>query len=331
MVAKILSLVTAVVVAFGGLLGLRGDAAAAPPECERVKVAPAKQTGGPTLKNVAFGSCVAETLCGDAGRVCTWTFGATGKKLPSTKHDAYKRTFLVLAGGTSVAPYDNAAPNKGTYTVKGCFMQTSGAVESAVYLKNTDGKRSAAVCLKGSIEGATQSGGATTTPPPPVPPAPEALPNDADRQKWIILNAFTNGVKNYIIKYPSAVADYYSNGSLSNLNESFKALFQYGKALGEGENYERGCVAMQGATMSAINDTMKRPGILWTAKRLVVGNVFEHHAVALFLTGKTKESGFVIDPWVAQTHEITKAFFTWDEWLSKMWKLKVLKGPRFED
>lgn len=313
-----------------GLTGVHGSAFAAAPECGRISVAPSKQTGGPTLTSATFGNCVKESLCGDAGRVCTWTFPATGAKLPASKHDAYKRTFLVLAGGTSVAPYDNAAPSRGTYTVRGCFMQTTGAVESAVYLKNTDGKRSNPICLKGAIEGTT-TGSATPPPPAAPPPVVDALPNDAEKQKWIVLNAFTNGVKNYIIKYPSAVADYYRNGSISNLNESFKALFQYGKALGEGEDYERGCVAMQGATMSAINDTMKRPGMLWTARRLVVGNVFEHHAVVLFLKGKQKESGFVLDPWVAQTHDITNAFFTWDAWSSKMWKLRVLKAARFED
>jgi hypothetical protein len=152
----------------------------------------------------------------------------------------------------------------------------------------------------------------------------------ASEQHAAIIQAFEAGVGGYIQKYPSAVADAYHNGTLSNLNESLKNLIGYGKGNGEGENFERGCVAMQGAAMAAVAPLVSKPDSLWVTERLMVGNGMEHHAVALHRKGRDLKSGYVLDAWIAQTSAPAKAVFDYDAWCGQMKGLSLLGAPRVE-
>jgi hypothetical protein len=259
--------------------------------------------------------------------VCSWTFSASGSDLPRERHSAYKSTFIVLSSGALVPAFDNDAPAGSTYSVKGCF-RSNDSVRSAVVLRTNTGLRSKALCLAGAPP-ASQGAVVAIVAPAPAPVA--VLPKDAEAQRVLILAAFSEGMKGYMIKYPSAVADFYRNGALSNLNESLKALFRYGTLTGESMNFERGCAALQGATRQAIEPVLSRPGILWEARRLAVGNGFEHHAVALFRKGTSMEAGYVIDPWVSQTSDSKKAVFTFAAWKSRVLHLSLLGAPRLED
>lgn len=157
---------------------------------------------------------------------------------------------------------------------------------------------------------------------------------DARRQLDEITAAFAAGVSGYMHANPSGVASFYKGlsfaGTLSNLNESLKAAFGYGKALGEKDNFERGCVAMQGATMAAIASLVGRPDSLWVAERVVVGSVMEHHAVSLHRKGQSMQSGIMLDPWIYQSTVRNESVFTFPEWKSHMRTLALLSAPRVE-
>ncbi len=299
-------------------------------ECAAGKDAPIRLTGGPTLERPTFKGCTRDAGCGASGSMCAWTFDAKGSDLPREKHAAYKKTLLVLPSGALIPAFDNEAPTGSTYSVKGCFRNPDAGVDSAVVLLTNRSLRSNALCLSNR----PPKPPGTTSAPTVAPAAPAVappLPSDAGAQRALIISAFAQGLKGYMIRYPSAVADFYHNGTLSNLNESFKAFFKYGKYTGESMNFERGCVAMQGATRAAIEPVMTRPGILWEAHRLVVGNVAEHHAVALYKKGASMEMGIVLDPWIAQTNDMAKSVFAFAAWKSKMFHLVMLGRPRLED
>ena len=152
----------------------------------------------------------------------------------------------------------------------------------------------------------------------------------AAQQYAEIVKAFSAGVGGHIQKYPSAVADAYHNGTVSNINETLKNLLGYGKANGEGENFERGCVAMQGAAMAAVAPLVSKPDSLWVAERVVVGNGMEHHAVSLHRKGQDLKSGVMLDAWIAQTSDPSRAVFSYDDWASQMSGLSMLGAPRVE-
>jgi hypothetical protein len=192
--------------------------------------------------------------------------------------------------------------------------QTKGAEGKGA--ETAAGDKDSRVATRQYMQGLQKAGGAD-----------ETLANE---QYAAIIQAFEAGVGGYIQKYPSAVAEAYHNGTLSNLNESLKNLLGYGKGNGEGENFERGCVAMQGAAMAAVAPLVTQPDSLWVAERLMVGNGMEHHAVALHRKGRDLKSGFVLDAWIAQTNDPAKAVFTYDQWSGQMKGLALLGSPRVE-
>ncbi len=292
-------------------------------DCAHTAKAPSAQAGGPTLAQPVFKGCARDARCGATAQVCSWTFVASGNDLPREKHSAYKKTSIALSSGALVPAFDSDAPSGSTYSVKGCFR---GSVRSAVVLQNNGALRSNALCLLGTPPANPVAASA------PKAPAPVAdLPKDAKVQRALILAAYSEGIKGYMFKYPSAVANFYRNGTLSNLNESLKALFRYGTLTGESMDFERGCAALQGATRQAIEPVMTRPGILWEDHRLVVGRGFEHHAIAIFRKGTSMEAGYVLDPWLSQTSDVNKAVFTFAAWKARVLYLVAFGKPRLED
>jgi|GEM_PF-3243471 len=138
----------------------------------------------------------------------------------------------------------------------------------------------------------------------------------------------SQAVKSLHDKYPSAVADDYGNGTMTNIEDSFK--------LFAGGNLERGCLSHQQETLSALAPL--RPVL--EIKRLMIGKGMEHHAVIVYPKGADwKRAGVVLDGWPNQSHIPKKMAFTVDQWQSKFFALRYLvlnpilfqTGPRLED
>lgn len=112
-------------------------------------------------------------------------------------------------------------------------------------------------------------------------------------------------------------------GSFNNFEVTMTNLVSGGKA-----GYERGCVACQRETFKVVRDYLAdHPSLPWSVSRIMVGNVFEHHAVAVHPKGSDITKGEVWDPWIHQKPEA----FSFEDWSSHMWRLKFFGDPRSEE
>ena len=94
--------------------------------------------------------------------------------------------------------------------------------------------------------------------------------------------------------------DYFMSSSLANMNS--------------------GCVAISGATYSAIEKVIPQG---WTLKHLSVGNVMEHHSVVVYKSGESFKKGFVFDSWIRQTPLI----YSYSQWFKYFSKLSAIGKP----
>ncbi|MCX5794628.1 MAG: hypothetical protein NTY77_03925 [Elusimicrobia bacterium] len=129
-------------------------------------------------------------------------------------------------------------------------------------------------------------------------------------------------------QHPSAVADAYGSGTMTNIEDSFK--------LFAGGNLERGCISHQSETIAALAGLRSALEV----KKLMIGKGMEHHAVIVYPKGADwKRAGMVLDGWPNQSAVPKKMTFTIGQWQSKFFALRYLMlnpivfqtGPRLED
>lgn len=121
-----------------------------------------------------------------------------------------------------------------------------------------------------------------------------------------LVQAASDAVARLHAKYPSATADAYGNGTMTNIEDSFK---MFG-----GGNLERGCISHQSVTFAAL-----RP--LLTNKSLTVSKVryglppTQHNAVVVYPNGTDwKYTGVVFDGWLKQKSDPDKMVYLYETW-----------------
>lgn len=139
----------------------------------------------------------------------------------------------------------------------------------------------------------------------------------------------SDGIKKLHTTYPSATADAYHNGTLTNIEDSFKWSFSGGKY-----GLNRGCRSHQDAVLTA---APKDSSIAY--EPIMYGKGLEHHAVVAFPKPPDevrndparyeqwwKSRGVVIDGWRRQTSDASKILYksvgTWSP---------AILAPRLED
>lgn len=121
-----------------------------------------------------------------------------------------------------------------------------------------------------------------------------------------LVQAASDAVARLHAKHPSATADAYGNGTLTNIEDTFK---MFG-----GGNLERGCISHQSATFNAL-----RP--LLTKKSLTVSKIryglppTQHNAVIVYPNGTDwKYTGVVFDGWLKQKSDPDKMVYLYENW-----------------
>lgn len=114
-------------------------------------------------------------------------------------------------------------------------------------------------------------------------------------------------VKKLHEQYPSATADAYGNGMMTNIEDTFR-LFGGGKL-------ERGCISHQGTTFDAIKPLLEKSSL--TVKKIRVGLLMQHNAVIVYPTDKDwRRSGVILDAWLRQKSDLHKMVYTFRSWNS---------------
>lgn len=109
-----------------------------------------------------------------------------------------------------------------------------------------------------------------------------------------------------------------SGGTLTNLESGLGWMVTLGNI-----SLESGCVEMQAATYAVLT-RFKPSG--WQVKRIMIGAVFEHHAVVVYQDSLTYKDGYFFDPWMYQKPLI----FTYKEWIGRFPHYRVFKEEGLE-
>lgn len=109
-----------------------------------------------------------------------------------------------------------------------------------------------------------------------------------------------------------------SGGTLTNLESGLSWLITFGNT-----SLESGCVEMQAETYNVLT-RFKPSG--WEVRRVMIGDVFEHHAVVVYQTGQTYKDGYFFDPWMYQKPLI----FSYSEWISRFPHYRMFKEEALE-
>jgi hypothetical protein len=113
-------------------------------------------------------------------------------------------------------------------------------------------------------------------------------------------------VKTLHLKYPSAVADAYGSGTMTNIEDTFK--------LFGGGNLERGCLSHQAVTFGAVKPALANSSL--EVKKIRIGTVLPHNAVIVFPKGGDwKKAGVVFDGWLRQKSEPDKMTYLFRKWI----------------
>lgn len=123
--------------------------------------------------------------------------------------------------------------------------------------------------------------------------------------------------------YVDRVRPYWSEklgtgGTLTNLESGMSWMLTLGNS-----SLDSGCVSMQSETLRVLKKH-KPPG--WEVRPVVIGSGMEHHAVAVYETGKKLADSYIFDPWVEQKPMI----FKFKEWVDRFPHYKHISPARFE-
>ncbi len=120
-----------------------------------------------------------------------------------------------------------------------------------------------------------------------------------------VLTAASAAVKKLHEQYPSATADAYGNGMMTNIEDTAR-LFGNGKL-------ERGCISHQSITFDAIKPLLTNSSL--TVKKIRVGLLLQHNAVIVYPTGKAwRHSGVIFDAWQRQKSDLHRMVYTFKSW-----------------
>jgi hypothetical protein len=130
------------------------------------------------------------------------------------------------------------------------------------------------------------------------------------------LEAASKSIAALYSRHPSAVADAYGNGTMTNIEDTMK--------LFGGGNLERGCISHQYTTFDAASPLLA--GSSLTVKKVRIGTVLQHNAVVIYPTGKDwKKSGIVLDAWLKQKADLGRSVYTFKKWISFGDRPRLLK------
>jgi hypothetical protein len=116
--------------------------------------------------------------------------------------------------------------------------------------------------------------------------------------------------------HPSAVADAYGNGTMTNIEDTAK--------LFGGGNLERGCISHQATTFDAVAPLLAKSSL--TVKKVRIGTVLQHNAVVIYPSDKDwKKSGIVLDAWLKQKADLGRMVYTFKNWVSFGDRPRLLK------
>lgn len=94
------------------------------------------------------------------------------------------------------------------------------------------------------------------------------------------------------------------------------------------DSIRAGCVAVSNKTYAVLNAYMATdPGLKdWRLHFYMVGNVMEHHTIAVSPPGAKEDGWFVFDPWITQVPEV----YSMKVWQKEFSHWSVLGDPRDE-
>jgi hypothetical protein len=133
------------------------------------------------------------------------------------------------------------------------------------------------------------------------------------------IEAASKAVAKLHAQYPSAVADAYGNGAMTNLEDTFK--------LFGGGNLERGCISHQSVTFDAVKPVLAGTSLVVRKVRELSTGAFPHNAVIVFpqpseevaadpkkLEAHWRRSGVVFDGWKRQKSDPDKMTYLFKDW-----------------
>ena len=133
------------------------------------------------------------------------------------------------------------------------------------------------------------------------------------------IDAASKAVNDLHIKYPSAVADAYGSGTMTNIEDTFK--------LFGGGNLERGCISHQTVTFDAVSPVLHVSSLV--VRKIRIGTALQHNAVVVFpkpdaavaadadkLKAHWKRTGVIFDGWIRQKSDPAKMTYLFKKWIS---------------
>ncbi len=132
----------------------------------------------------------------------------------------------------------------------------------------------------------------------------------------VALEAGSKAIAALYAAHPSAVADAYGNGTMTNIEDTMK--------LFGGGNLERGCISHQQTTFDAAAPTLAKSSLI--IKKIRIGTVLQHNAVVIYPDGKDwKQSGIIFDSWLRQKSDLGRSIYTFKKWVSFGDRARLLK------
>lgn len=130
------------------------------------------------------------------------------------------------------------------------------------------------------------------------------------------LEAGSKAIAALYAEHPSAVAEAYGNGTITNIEDTMK-LFGGGRL-------ERGCISHQQTTFDAVSPVLR--GSSLEVKKIRIGTVLQHNAVVIYPVGKDwKQSGIIFDSWLKQKADLGRSIYTFKKWVSFGDRARLLK------
>jgi len=130
------------------------------------------------------------------------------------------------------------------------------------------------------------------------------------------LEAESKAIAALYAAHPSAVADAYGNGTMTNIEDTMK--------LFGGGNLERGCISHQQTSFDAASPALEKSSL--TVKKIRIGTVLQHNAVVIYPSDKDwQKSGIIVDHWLKQKADLARGVYTFKNWVSFGDRARLLK------